>query len=214
MPALISDDIARYVEEHCDPEPPLLAELREETHRDLKWPQMQVGRVEGALLRMLVRISGARSVLEIGTYSGYSALSMAAGLPEGGRLITCDLDPVATAVARRYFERSPDGAKIELRLGEAAKTLAALAEAGERFDLVFMDADKQGYVHYWDAVLPMLDAGGLIVADNTLWGGQVLDPQDDSDRGIVAFNTKVREDPRVDHVLLSVRDGIMLARKR
>jgi caffeoyl-CoA O-methyltransferase len=139
---------------------------------------------------------------------------MASGLPEGGKLITCDVDPVATAVARRYFDDSPWGDRIEIRLGPATQTIASLAMAGARFDLVFIDADKQGYVDYWDAVMPLLPAGGLILADNTLWSGKVLAPSEDSDRAIVRFNDHVKADPRVEHVLLSVRDGVMLARKK
>ncbi|HEY8378861.1 MAG TPA: class I SAM-dependent methyltransferase, partial [Nannocystis sp.] len=155
----------------------------------------------------------ARSVLEIGTFSGYSALAMASVLPDDGTLVTCDIDPVATAVARRYFAESGYGHKIDLRLGPALDTIAALAAEGRRFDLVFIDADKQNYVNYWDAVLPLVPVGGLVLADNTLWSGRVLDPREDSDRAIVAFNRHVAADPRVEHVLLSVRDGVMLARK-
>lgn len=214
MLSILADDLAAYVEAHASPEPPLLAELRDETRRDLADPQMQVGRVEGALLRLLVMISGARNVLEIGTYSGYSTLSMAAGLPDDGTLITCDVDPVATSVARRYFDRSPHGSKIEIRLGPAIETIGALTANGSRFDLVFIDADKESYVSYWDALAPTIPPGGLVVADNTLWSGRVLDPQRSSDHGIVAFNQRVASDDRFDHVLLSVRDGVMLARRR
>jgi caffeoyl-CoA O-methyltransferase len=214
MLTLIPEALARYVEDHSAPEPELLTRLRGETQANLPDPQMQVGRVEGALLRLLVAISGARRVLEIGTYSGYSALAMASALPEGGRLVTCDIDPEATKVARRYFDESPWGAAIEIRLGPALDTIAALASAGEGFDLVFIDADKEGYVDYFEAVLPLLPPGGLIVADNTLWSGRVLDPQSASDHAIVRFNAKLAADERVDQVLLSVRDGVMLARKR
>jgi caffeoyl-CoA O-methyltransferase len=214
MLTIIPEALARYVEAHSSPEPELLQALRDETHASLRFPQMQVGRVEGALLRMLVQLTGARRVLEVGTYSGYSALAMASGLPDDGTLVTCDIDPVATAVARRYFEQSPYGHKIELRLGAAIETIRELAGKGDRFDLVFLDADKPGYLDYYEAALPMLPAGGLVIADNTLWSGRVLDPQDDSDHAIVRFNAHVAADARVDHVLLSVRDGVMLARKR
>ena len=222
MLSLIREDLAAYVEQHTSPVPELLRELREETLRDLPYAQMQVGRVEGTLLRMLVHISRARRVLELGTFSGYSALCMASALPDDGKLVTCDIDPVATAVARKYFERSPHGAKIELRLGDAAQTLAELSHSppggdgtkqGASFDFVFIDADKESYVRYWDAVIPMLPMGGIVVADNTLWSGKVLHPTSTSDEGIVAFNDRVAADDRVEHVLLSVRDGIMIARK-
>ncbi|MFO0632427.1 MAG: class I SAM-dependent methyltransferase [Nannocystaceae bacterium] len=214
MLTLVPPDIERYVADHSTAESPLFAALRERTYAELTAPQMQVGPVEGALLRMLVALTGARAVLEIGTFSGYSALSMAEALPDDGTLVTCDIDPVATAVARDFFARSPHGHKIELRLGPALETIAALAAAARRFDLVFIDADKTNYPAYYDAVWELLPRGGLIVADNTLWSGRVLAPQDDDDRAIVRFNARVHADPRVDHVLLSVRDGVMLARKR
>lgn len=214
MLSLIPEALAGYVENHAPPETELFADLRKETMQTLELPQMQVGRVEGALLRMLVQLCGARSVIEVGTYSGYSALSMAAGLPDDGTLITCDIDPVATAVAQRYFDRSPHGHKIELRLGPAIDTITDLAAKGHPVDVAFLDADKQGYVDYYEALLPMMPSGGLIIADNTLWGGKVLDPTEPSDHGIVRFNAHVAADERVDQVLLSVRDGVMLARKR
>lgn len=214
MLTIIPEDLARYVEAHSAPEPELLQALRDETQAGLSMPQMQVGRVEGALLRMLVQLTRARRVLEVGTFSGYSAISMASGLPDDGKLVTCDIDPVATTMARRYFEKSPHGHKIELRLGPAIDTIRELAAAGATFDLLFLDADKQGYLDYYEAALPMLPAGGLVVADNTLWSGRVLDPQDDSDHAIVKFNARLAADARVDTVLLSVRDGVMLARKR
>jgi len=214
MDSIIPEAIAQYVEQHSSPVPELLQQLREETYSALDAPHMQVGRVEGALLKLLVQLSGARRVLEVGTFSGYSALSMASGLPDDGRLTTCDIDPVATAVAQRYFDRSPHGSKIELRLGPAIDTIRAMAEAGERVDLLFLDADKESYLDYYEAALPMLPSGGLVVADNTLWSGRVLDPKSASDHAIVRFNARVAADERVEHVLLSVRDGVMLARKR
>ena len=203
-----------YVVAHSTDEPDLLARLREETQRDLAMPQMQVGPIEGNFLRLMVMLTGARRVLEIGCYSGYSGLCMAAALPEDGKLITCDINPEVTAVARRYFDESGHGHKIEIKLQPALDTIAELSRAGEQIDLVFIDADKENYSAYWDAVMPLVPPGGCIIADNTLWSGRVLAPQHDSDRAIVAFNERVRRDERVDHVLLAVRDGIMLARKK
>jgi caffeoyl-CoA O-methyltransferase len=214
MIPLVGEDLDAYIHEHTSPQSELFDRLREETHRDLDMPQMQVGRVEGQFLRMMVQLSGAQNVLEIGTYSGYSGLAMASALPEGGRLITCDIDPVATGVARRYFDRSPWGDRIEIRLAPATETLAQLRESGARFDLVFIDADKVGYIDYWEGVMPMLPSGGVILADNTLWSGKVLDPKEDSDHAIVRFNEHARADDRVEQVLLSVRDGVMMARKK
>lgn len=212
MQSLIPEKLAQYIHDHTSPEDAIYQRLREETYGQLEDPQMQVGRVEGSFLKLMVQVSGARRILELGTFSGYSALSMASGLPSDGRLITCDMDSVVTAVARRYFDESPWGDKIEIRLGPALETLADLE--GEEFDLVFLDADKENYCNYWQAVVPMLRSGGVVLADNTLWSGAVLDPKEDSDHGIVNFNTMVAEDPRVDNVLLSVRDGVMFARKR
>jgi caffeoyl-CoA O-methyltransferase len=173
---------------------------------------MQVGRVEGTLLKMLAGLVGARRVLEIGTFTGFSALCMAEALPEGGELITCDIDPEAVRIAQRFFDRSPHGKKIRVRLGDALETVRSLP-AESTFDLVFLDADKERYSDYYELVLPRLRVGGLLVADNTLWSGRVLSPSHASDHAIVAFNRRVAEDPRVENVLLSVRDGMMLARK-
>jgi caffeoyl-CoA O-methyltransferase len=211
--SMLSDALAAYVHEHTTPEAQLFVELREETYAKLASPQMQVGRVEGQFLELMVEVTGARRVLEVGTFSGYSSLAMAKGLPEGGKLITCDIDPVATEIAKRYWARAAWGDKIELRLGDAATTLEQLRAAGERFDLVFIDADKEGYIRYFDLALDMLPIGGVLLADNTLWSGRVLDPQSESDHAIVRFNEHVKHEPRVVHVLLSVRDGIMFCRK-
>ncbi len=214
MLSLLSPELTEYIERHSPAPSPLLAELRARTFAELDDPQMQVGAVEGALLRMLVTLSGARRVLELGTFSGYSSLSMAEALPADGHLVTCDVDEVATSIAREFFARSPHGHKIELRMGPALDTLAALAHAGQRFDLAFVDADKTNYPAYYAAILPLLPAGGLLVADNALWSGRVVAPNDEDARAIARFNAQVHDDPRVDHVLLSVRDGVMLARKR
>jgi caffeoyl-CoA O-methyltransferase len=214
MLSLLAEGIEEYVHAHTSAESELFVRLKEETYADLEDPQMQVGRVEGAFLRMMVQLSGAEQVIEIGTFSGYSGLSMASGLPEGGRLVTCDIDPEATAVARRYFDESPWGDKIEIRVGPAIETLKALRDQGARFDLAFIDADKVGYVDYYENILPMMPAGGVILADNTLWSGHVLEPEEDSARALAHFNQHVLADDRVDNVLLSVRDGIMLIRKK
>jgi caffeoyl-CoA O-methyltransferase len=210
---MLSDALTTYIHEHTTPEHDLFAQLRNETYASLESPQMQVGRVEGRFLELMVKVSKARRVLEIGTFSGYSAMAMAAGLPDYGQLITCDIDPVATAIARRHWDASPWGHKIELRLGDATETLTRLLDAGERFDFVFIDADKPGYVRYFDLALELLPIGGVILADNTLWSGRVLDPQTENDHAIVRFNAYVRACPRVEHVLLSIRDGIMFCRK-
>ena len=209
---LVPEPIERYAEEHTTPPPELLARLAEETRATLESPQMLTGTVEGRFLEFLVYATGARRVLELGTYSGYSALSMAAALPDGGRIDTCEIDEEHAAVARRYIGESPYGDRIQLHLGPALETIERLE--GE-FDFVFIDADKENYVNYYEAVLPRLSERGLIGADNTLWSGRVLDDSDDSEgtRAIKAFNEHVRSDARVVSVMLTVRDGITLIRR-
>jgi caffeoyl-CoA O-methyltransferase len=212
MTPLVSPEIEKYTDDHTTSRPPLFDELREVTYSRMKWPEMQVGRVEGTLLKMLVGLMGARRVLEIGTFTGFSALCMAEALPDDGELTTCDINPEAAAIAQGFFDRSPHGRKIRLRLGDAIETVGALP-AEPAFDLAFIDADKERYSAYYELILPRLRRGGLLVADNTLWSGRVLAPAAASDQAIVAFNRLVNEDPRVENVLLPVRDGMMLARK-
>ena len=212
MIPIVAPELEDYCRAHSTPPEPLLEELASYTRAHCKSPQMLTGPVEGAFLRMLVQTSGARRVLEIGTYTGYSALSMAAGLPDDGELVTCDVDPDTSAIARSFFDRSPHGGKIRLLRGRAIRTLKSLP-AEPRFDFVFLDADKESYIDYYEEALPRLRRGGLIAADNTLWSGRVLEPKEKSDHAIVAFNTHVARDPRVEQVLLSVRDGVLLIRK-
>ncbi|HYI02153.1 O-methyltransferase [Hyalangium sp.] len=208
---LVPPQVEEYAQAHTERPGAIFEELRETTYARMKSPQMQVGRMEGTFLRMLVKLAHARRVLELGTFTGYSALMMAEGLPDDGELVTCDIDQKAAAVARDFFSRSPHGRKIQLRMGPALETLKTLRGP---FDLAFIDADKQNYGAYYDAVVPLLRSGGLLVADNTLWSGRVLQPQSPEDHAIVAFNAKVAADPRVEKVLLTIRDGMMLALKR
>lgn len=208
---IVDEAIEKYAHDHTSPESELFERLRDETYARMRSPQMQVGRIEGRFLKMLVRLISARRVFEIGMFTGYSALMMAEGLSDDGRIITCDIDPEAEAVARRYFAESPVGHKIEIRMGHALETIATLSEP---LDMVFIDADKANYSNYYDACFPLVRPGGLIVADNVLWSGRVLDPQDEDSRAIVAFNEKVQADPRVENALLTVRDGLMVAWKR
>jgi len=213
MAFIVPQEIERYAEAHTTPPPPLLAELAAETEATLQSPQMLTGPIEGRLLEQLVFVSGARRVLELGTYSGYSSLSMAAALPPDGRIDTCEIDERHAEVARRYIARSPYADRITVHLGPALETIAHLE--GE-FDLVFIDADKPNYVNYYEAVLPRLSPRGLIVADNTIWSGRVVNPEPDdaSTQAIVAFNDRVRQDERVVCVQLTVRDGVTLIRRR
>jgi caffeoyl-CoA O-methyltransferase len=210
---ILPEAIDQYAHDHTTPRGALFDELRDKTYATMKSPHMQVGRVEGAFLKILCAIAGARRVLEIGTFTGFSALCMAEALPDDGELVTCDIDPEAVAIARSFFERSPHGKKIDVRVGDAIETVRALASSGASIDLAFLDADKERYSDYYEIVVPMLRAGGLLVADNTLWSGRVLAPSAATDRAIVAFNQRVTDDPRMENVLLPVRDGMMIARK-
>ncbi len=207
----INEKVERFAHDHSSPESDLFRRLQDETYATMQFPQMQVGRIEGQFLKLLVRLIGARRILEIGMFTGYSALMMAEGLSDDGHLITCDINPKAEEIARRYFAKSPHGRKIEIRMGPALHTIQELTGP---LDMVFIDADKQNYVNYYNACLPLLRPGGLIVADNVLWSGRVIQPEDDDTRAIVAFDERVTSDPRVENVCLTVRDGIMLAWKR
>jgi caffeoyl-CoA O-methyltransferase len=211
--SIVRDEIERYAEEHTTRPTELLDRLADETGATLPIPEMLTGPVEGRLLEMLVFALRARRVLEIGTYSGYGALSMAAGLPEGGRIDTCEIESRHAEVARRYIAESPYADRITLHEGPALETIARLDGP---FDFVFVDADKTGYRAYYDAVLPKLADDGLIAFDNTLQGGRVVDAPDESEgtRAIVEFNDLLPADARVVCVLLTVRDGVTLVRKR
>jgi caffeoyl-CoA O-methyltransferase len=210
---IANPDVERYAEEHTTTPPELLARLAEETRATLRAPGMLTGTVEGRFLELLVYATGSRRVLELGTYSGYSSLSMAAGLPPDGHIDTCEVDPKHAEVARRYIDESPHAARITVHLGPALETIERL---GGEFDFVFIDADKENYVNYYEAILPRLAERGLIAADNTLWSGRVLDGADDSEstRAIRTFNEHVKNDPRVVSAMLTIRDGVTLIRRR
>lgn len=212
MDGIVDPPVERYAEEHTTPPPEHLVALAEETRATLSTPQMMTGPVEGRFLELLVFATAARRVLEIGTFSGYSALSMAAGLPADGRIVTCEIDPDVAEVARRHIEASPYADRIEQRVGPALETLEQLEGP---FDLVFIDADKQGYADYVEAALPKLAERGLIAIDNTLWSGRVVreeDP-DETTRALIDLNDRLRSDPRLVCALLTVRDGITLVRR-
>ena len=213
MSPAVDESLEGYAAEHSTPEPELLAAVAAETRATLSDPQMMVGPLEGRFLEMLVHLSGARRVLEIGTFSGYSALAMAAVLPEGGQIVTCEIDPETAAVARRQFEASPWPDRFDLRVGQALETVGTLEGP---FDLVFIDAEKTEYLDYYEAALPLLSERGVIAVDNVLWYGRVLDPADDSDatEAIRAFNDRVAADDRVVAVMLTIRDGVTLIRRR
>ncbi len=213
MKTIVPQKIEGYYLRHTTARDKLLRELEKYTNRHCADAQMLIGPHEGALLAMLVRLTGARRILEIGCFTGYSALCMAEALPAKGKLTTCEIKPEHADIARSFFARSPHGHKIKIHLGPALETLAGLP-VSTRFDFVFLDADKENYVNYYEAVLPHLRPGGLIVADNVLWSGRVLAPKNKTDRAVAAFNKHVRRDPRVECVMLPVRDGVSLIRKR
>jgi len=207
----LSEKIEEYSERHTRELSDLHQRLWQETHEKTSSPGMMVGTIEGALLRLLVRLTAAKRVLEIGMFTGYSALAMAEALPEDGQLITCDVNPGTSEIARRYFASSPHGYKIEIKLGPATETLKNLQGP---FDLCFIDADKQGYGAYYDACIDLVRRGGLIVLDNMLQSGRVLNPADPASRIIAVLNDRIQRDERVENVLLPIRDGIMLAYRR
>ncbi len=206
---LVDPRADEYAERHTTPSGDLFERLAAETREKTDIPQMMVGEVEGRFLEFLVRATGARRVLELGTFTGYSSLSMARGLPEGGRVVSCDVNEETNAIARRYAEEAGVADRIEYRLGPALDTIA---ELDGPFDLVFIDADKENYRNYYEAVLPKVAPNGLILADNALRNGRVL--EEDSGEPMQAFNDYVLNDERVECVLLTVRDGILLVMKR
>lgn len=205
------EQIEEYAEDHTRALSDLHARLWKETHQKTDFPGMMVGPLEGALLRLLVRLTAAKRVLEIGMFTGYSALAMAEALPKDGRLITCDVNPKTTEIARRYFADSPHGHKIEIRLGPAKETLKTLQGP---FDLCFIDADKESYNEYYEHAIDLVRPGGLIVLDNMLRGGRVLRPRDQDARAVAALNDRIQKDERVENVLLPIRDGVMVAYRR
>jgi len=208
---LIPKEIEKYASAHTIKESNVLSELVKETTDKTTLPEMQVGHLEGAFLRLLIRISNAKKVLEIGTFTGYSALAMAEGLPEDGELITLDKDLEATEIAKEFWQKSSHGKKIKLILGDAIESLKKLSGS---FDLVFIDAAKSDYVNYWNLCMPLVKKGGLFVVDNVLWSGRVLNPKEESDIAIDEFNKYIAEDKRVEAVILTVRDGMLLAWKK
>jgi predicted O-methyltransferase YrrM len=205
------DAIEAYAEAHSTPPGELFERLDAETRQTQSYPSMMIGPVGGAFLSFVVGMKQPRRVLEIGTFTGWSSIVMAAALPPGGTLVACDVNEATTAIARRYAEEAGVADRIEYRLGPALETLATLEGP---FDVVFIDADKPGYVDYYEAVLPKLADDGVILADNTLSGGDVLAPNGPSSEAIARFNDHVRADDRVECVLVTVRDGITLIRKR
>lgn len=213
----LSDEIYRYLLQHSLREPELLRRLREETTRMTKWANMQIAPEQGQFMGLLVQLIGARRALEVGTFTGYSALSVMLAMPRDGRLVACDLSKEFTDVARRYWAEAGLADRIELRLQPALNTLDELIAGGAAgsFDFAFIDADKENYDGYYERALKLLRPGGLLAIDNVLWNGSVADPtiHDADTNAIRALNDKVAKDRRVAISMVPIGDGLTLARK-
>lgn len=212
MKTLVPAEIEAYAQAHSMPESTVCRALREETQRTMDYAQMLVGPLEGAFLKMMTQLIGAQRVLEIGMFTGYSALCFAEALPEDGQVITCEVDEVSAAVARRYFTQAPVGHKIDVRMGLALETMRALSGP---FDLIFIDADKSNYLNYYQRALDLLAPRGVILIDNVLWDGDVLKqpPPDEKTAAIQELNRVVSADPTVSAVLVTIRDGVLVVTK-
>ncbi|NOS81725.1 MAG: methyltransferase [Nitrospira sp.] len=213
MNKLLTADIEAYAQAHSMPESDLCRALREETQRRMESPQMIVGPLEGAFLKMMTQLVQATKVLEIGMFTGYSALCFAEALPADGTVLTCELDEESAALARQYFAQSPIGKKIEVRMGPALDTMQHLKGP---FDLIFIDADKINYVNYYRRALDLVSPQGVILIDNVLWDGDVLKhpAPDEQTAAIQELNRVVATDPRVTAVLVTIRDGVLVIRPK
>lgn len=213
MKSLVTPEIEAYAEAHSMAESAICRALREETYRRMEFPQMLVGPLEGAFLKMMAQVVGAKRVLEVGMFTGYSALCFAEAVPEDGTIITCEVDEESATLAREYFARSPVGKKVEVRMGPALETMQNLDGP---FDLIFIDADKQNYLNYFRRALELLAPNGVILIDNVLWDGEVLKhpPPDQRTAAIQELNKAVSSDGKVSAVLVTIRDGILVVRKK
>ena len=209
----LPEEIENYAIEHTSKEKGILSELNRQTHINILQPRMLSGHLQGRILSTFSHMIRPNRILEVGTYTGYSALCMAESLEDKGKLFTIDVNEELEPFTRSYFEKSDDGAKIEFIIGNALKIIP---ELNETWDLVFIDADKENYSNYFDLVIEKVSKGGFIIVDNVLWSGKVIERVVDKDletKGIIAFNKKVNDDTRVENVLFPVRDGLMVVRK-
>jgi predicted O-methyltransferase YrrM len=206
-------EIDQYADDHTSPESDLLHKINRETHLEVLKPRMLSGHLQGRLLSMISKLHRPHRILEIGTYTGYAALCLAEGLAEDGKLITLDKNEELERRVRGYFDESPFASQIELLIGNALEIIPTLKES---WDLVFIDADKENYLPYYEMVIENVSTGGLIIADNVLWSGKVADDskQDHDTQKIREFNDTIQKDKRVENVLLPVRDGLMMIRKK
>jgi predicted O-methyltransferase YrrM len=213
--SFLADDLHQYMLQHGLREPDILCQLRKETATMTNFARMQTAPEQAPFMQMLLRLMGAKRVLELGTFTGYSALAMALALPEDGQIIACDINRDWTAIAQRYWQQAGVAHKIDLRIAPALETLALLREQQQQFDFIFIDADKDNYPNYYDAAYELVRPGGVIAIDNVLWGGAVADTSinDNPTRKIRALNEKIRQDTRVEISLVPIADGIFLVRK-
>lgn len=203
--------LAKYIEQHTDEEPALLKELNRETQLKVLMPRMISGHFQGRVISMLTKMIKPKNILEIGTYTGYSALCFAEGIQAGGKLITIDINEELEDLVRKYINKSAFKDIIDYRIGDAAKLIPELKE---NFDIVFIDADKENYSKYYDLIFERVNTGGYIIADNVLWSGKVVSEKIDKDtKAILEFNKKIQDDRRVENVLFPIRDGLLIARK-
>lgn len=203
--------VEQYAIKYTSEDSPIVQELVRASEDDLEFTDMLSGRQVGRLLAILIKISGARRVLEVGTFTGYSALTMAEALPKNGELFTCEYNERYENIARTFFNKSEAESKITLLMGKALENIPAISGS---FDFVFLDADKINYPNYYEMILPRLDAGGIMVIDNMLWGGEVLDPKTEKAQAIDKLSRMVRDDKSVEQVMLTVRDGVTIVRKK
>lgn len=209
---VVAKEAEEYAAAHTSPMSDLLEEVEHFTLTGTAYPSMLTGRVEGRFLQLVAQLSGARRVVDIGTFTGYSALAISEVLPPDGQMLTIEHNPEHARIARDFFNRSPSGRKITLQVGEALEILKGLPDA--KTDLVFIDADKQNYRAYYEESMRIVRPGGLILADNALWYGRIFDPKDEDSRAMADFNAMVNADPRAEKLFLTLRDGIYLIRKR
>ena len=208
----ISDDLENYVANHSENEPDLLVRLDKETHQKIMQPRMLSGHFQGRILSVLSKIINPKHILEIGTYTGYAALCLAEGLQKKGTLDTIDINEELVTIQNKYFQLSPWASQITNHLGDAIKIIPTL---NKKFDLVFIDADKENYINYFHLVVPMMNPGGIILSDNVLWSGKVLEKlnlKDESTKVLLEYNILLKNDPRVETVLLPIRDGLTVSR--
>lgn len=210
----ISQELEDYIEQHSEKEPDLLAALNKETYQKILLPRMLSGHFQGRVLSLLSKLIRPVNILEIGTFTGYAALCLCEGMQENGQLHTIDIKEELETIQRKYFDKSPWGSQIFQHLGEAINIIPKLEI---KFDLVFIDADKENYLNYFEMIVPKMNKGGIILSDNVLWSGKVLEPlqkNDSSTKVLLEYNELLRNDPRVETVLLPIRDGLTVSRVR